>query len=321
MFPTEEEQITQIDGPKSAEPAPFGFFASQEDIDTALQEWNGSIDSKRAVVRYMRDHAREKGTADWLRQEYGDDLPAFPVTTGNAAADLPWSKVQRRLAQLIKEDRFYTQEELDNLEDIDPIEIRDRLAQNGIVNSEVVDPEVLDRDPFIRMVEADAQRVDETQSQNITNTVAVYPGEKNNLPYDVVIQTIRTDVQNFQISNDSLGVGGPKAKYQDNIQAIKLLKQLEADGKQALPEQQEILSRYVGWGGLADAFGPDKESWNKEYTELKDLLTPEEYAAARSSTLNAHYTSPTVIKAIYEAVENMGWKIMRQLLLQIGKIP
>ena len=87
-----------------------------------------------------------------------------------------------------------------------------------------------------------------------------------------------------------------------NVNAIRLLKELEAAGQQASPEQQEVLSRYVGWGGLSDAFDPEKTAWALEYAQLKELLTPEEYAAARSSTLNAHYTSPTVIQAIYEAV-------------------
>ena len=195
-------------------------------------------------------------------------------------------------------------------------------------------------------------------------TVAVYPGDKNNLPYDVVVQTLRTNepepptpavepektldevldehpvsiqvngewqtfpnvkaaeeasyeeykanlrrtAENFRITDDHLGEGGPKAKFQANVEAIKLLKYLEETTGQATPEQQEILSRYVGWGGLADAFDPDKESWSKEYAQLKELLTPEEYAAARGSTLNAHYTSPTVIKAIYEAVGRMGFE-------------
>ena len=90
--------------------------------------------------------------------------------------------------------------------------------------------------------------------------------------------------------------------------AINLLKELEFEGAQATPEQQEILSRYVGWGGLADAFDPEKAGWRVEYDELKNALSPEEYAAARASTLNAHYTSPTVIRAIYDAVENMGFQ-------------
>lgn len=105
-----------------------------------------------------------------------------------------------------------------------------------------------------------------------------------------------------------MGEGGPKAKFQANVNAIRLLKELEAAGQQASPEQQEVLSRYVGWGGLSDAFDPEKPAWALEYAQLKELLTPEEYAAARSSTLNAHYTSPTVIQAIYEAVGRMGFE-------------
>ena len=198
-----------------------------------------------------------------------------------------------------------------------------------------------------------------------TEPVTVYPGEQNHLPYDVVVERLHVDrpeptppeptpapdaepgekpehpvaipingdwqtfpnqraaeqaayqeykdnlrrnAQNFHISDDHLGEGGPKAKYQANVAAIKLLKHLEETTGQATPEQQEVLSRYVGWGGLADAFDPDKSAWAAEFSELKELLTPEEYAAARASTLNAHYTSPTVIRAIYEAVEKMGFR-------------
>ena len=116
------------------------------------------------------------------------------------------------------------------------------------------------------------------------------------------------DAQNFHITDDALGIGGAKAKFRANMAAINLLKELEFEGLQASPEQQEILSRYVGWGGLADAFDENKPNWADEFTELYATLSPEEYAAARASTLNAHYTSPTVIKAIYEAVGNMGFQ-------------
>ena len=116
------------------------------------------------------------------------------------------------------------------------------------------------------------------------------------------------DAQNFHITDDALGVGGAKAKFRANMAAIQLLQELEFEGLQASPEQQEILSRYVGWGGLADAFDENKPNWSDEFAELYATLSPEEYAAARASTLNAHYTSPTVIKAIYEAVGNMGFQ-------------
>lgn len=564
---------------------------SDNDIDRAIQEWNGRIESKHAVVRYMKDHAREKDTAAWLAHEFdgGDGKTPFAVRPESPEGTaLPWPKVQRRIAQLIKEDRLYTQVEQDNLDDVDPIAIRETLAQRGIVDGHVVDPEKLDNDPFVQQIMRDVEAISRETAQadqpeqpssgnsrvpvsdeeyaaargtvrertsydptvppyhvgdivylddrahqitelrddtvellptgmsypiyraerqeqfeqllradnrndfyteflpanpdavdqdlrdvlahgligeadkaelsqllhngksnrevalwlsraypNIVETmeletgdtadyrtmpegielevldaeekrlamlffrwdevapllrglyarqldgfgqerpepaaetpayhaetVAVYPGDKNHLPYDVVVQTLRTDepeppapaiepektldevldehpisiqvngewqtfpnaraaeeaaygeykenlrrtAENFHITDDHLGEGGPKAKFQANVEAIKLLKYLEKTTGQATPEQQQVLSRYVGWGGLADAFDPDKESWSKEYAQLKELLTPEEYAAARGSTLNAHYTSPTVIRAIYEAVGRMGFE-------------
>ena len=564
---------------------------SDNDIDRAIQNWNGKIESKHAVVRYMKDHAREKDTAAWLAHQFdgGDGKTPFAVRPESPEGTaLPWPKVQRRIAQLIKEDRFYTQVEQDNLDDVDPIAIRETLAQRGIVDGHVVDPEKLDNDPFVQQVMRDVEAISRETAQadqpeqpssgnsrvpvsaeeyaaargtvrertsydptvppyhvgdivylddrahqitelrddtvqllptgisypiyraerqeqfeqllradnrndfyteflpanpdavdqdlrdvlahgligeadkaelsqllhngksnrevalwlsraypNIVETmeletgdtadyrtmpegielevldadekrlamlffrwdevapllrglyarqldgfgqerpepsaetpayhvetVAVYPGDKNHLPYDVIVQTMRTNepeppapaaepekipdevldehpisiqvngewqtfpnaraaeeaaygeykenlrrtAENFHIIDDHLGEGGPKAKFQANIEAIKLLKYLEETTGQATPEQQQVLSRYVGWGGLADAFDPDKESWSKEYAQLKELLTPEEYAAARGSTLNAHYTSPTVIRAIYEAVGRMGFE-------------
>ena len=114
--------------------------------------------------------------------------------------------------------------------------------------------------------------------------------------------------QNFRITDDHLGEGGAKTKYAFNIAAIQTLKQIEAEGRQARPDEQEILSRYVGWGGLPQAFDAENASWQKEYQQLKSLLTDEEYAAARGSTLNAHYTSPVVIRAMYEALDSMSFQ-------------
>ena len=113
---------------------------------------------------------------------------------------------------------------------------------------------------------------------------------------------------NFHITDDNLGIGGPKQKFARNIEAIQTLRTLEQEHRDATAEEQQVLSQYVGWGGLADAFDPNKENWSTEYTQLKGLLTEEEYAAARASTLNAHYTSPIVIRAIYDAVERMGFQ-------------
>lgn len=155
----------------------------------------------------------------------------------------------------------------------------------------------------------------EKQPQVTTETEVVYSGEKNHLPFDVVIEKLHIEeperistpaVQNFHITDPDLGAGGQKTKYQNNVAAIRLLKDLEAQGRNATPEEQEVLSRYVGWGGIPQAFDEANEKWASEYAELKTLLTPEEYASARGSTLNAHFTSPTVIEGMYQALEQMG---------------
>ena len=377
-------------------PEPPRREITQSDIDKALQKWNGSIDSKRSVVRYMEAHARERDTAAWLAKEYGADLSQplrITVTGADSETVLPWAKVQRRIAQLIKADKFYTEEEYDRLDDIDPAAIREQLADHGIVDGEVVDADKLDAAPIVQQVEADAQRISDeefardhlmsgestfeidgrtflvdrvnlefssvnfqditfanstgfpifrtepisfvrryieqqeaeqeiqpVQPEMSTETVAVYPGEKNNLPYDIVVQTLRTEkpkpprdtpipsTENFRITDEDLGMGGAKVKFRRNMDAITTLKAIESESRQATKKEQEILSRYVGWGGLADAFDDSKSGWASEYQELKNALTPAEYEAARASTLNAHYTSPTVIRAIYEAVGNMGFQ-------------
>ena len=162
------------------------------------------------------------------------------------------------------------------------------------------------------------------QPDNTVKTVAIYPAEENRMPYDIVIQTIGSKspaldaveperptlepAGNFHITDDDLGVGGPKQKFARNIEAIRTLFKLEEEHRGATAEEQQVLSQYVGWGGLADAFDPNKENWSAEYTHLKELLSEDEYAAARASTLNAHYTSPTVIRGIYDAVERMGFR-------------
>ena len=181
------------------------------------------------------------------------------------------------------------------------------------------DNEVVNKQQFeegLRQNEPNSTRPVRTEK-----TVAVYPAKENNLPFDIVIQTISTEsptveaehpapepAGNFRITDDHLGEGGAKQKYARNIEAIRTLFKLEQEHRGATAEEQQVLSQYVGWGGLADAFDPSKDSWAKEYAELKGLLSEDEYAAARSSTLNAHYTSPTVIRGIYDAVERMGFQ-------------
>lgn len=163
---------------------------------------------------------------------------------------------------------------------------------------------------------------EQAQPEITAEPVTVYPGDKNNLPYDIVVERLHIEepehtppepttptpaTENFHITDDHLGEGGQKAKFRMNMDAIRTLKEIEAQNRTATPAEQEVLSRYVGWGGLADAFDERKPAWANEFKELSALLSPEEYASARSSTLNAHYTTPTVIRAIYEAVGNMGF--------------
>ena len=139
---------------------------------------------------------------------------------------------------------------------------------------------------------------------------AVVDGKVQTLPDAAALDEALNAVPagNFHITDDHLGEGGAKQKYARNIEAIRTLFKLEQEHRGATAEEQQVLSQYVGWGGLADAFDPNKDSWAKEYTELKGLLSEDEYAAARSSVLNAHYTSPTVIRGIYDAVEQMGFR-------------
>lgn len=459
---------------------------TQEDIDLAIQEWTDDCESKRAVVRRLREEASPDERIAILREEYGDDLPAFPVNGKNGADDLPWEEVLDRVLTLIAEDRFFTEEEQDRLEDIDPIYIRKRLEESGIVGGEIDDPEKLAQEPFIRQVEATATRmVQEDAKQEIYDqylpiiknlvladsayqnacknsdqenaylegeaaikraastiqdtrfirlygdsgdfqaklrrelletsyselagqpvsqapsyrvgdtvylddrpfeiaeirensiqlldhtlsypifrlerretfenllmldprnhalmeapsketpasegdvtippqareeTAYVYPAEENHLPYDVVINRLHVEgaereapslpqaaPKNFRITDDHLGEGGQKTKYGYNVAAIRTLQIIEKENRRATPEEQEILSRYVGWGGIPQAFDGQNADWGKEYAELKELLPEAEYTSARASTLNAHYTSPTVIRAIYDTIARLGF--------------
>ena len=137
----------------------------------------------------------------------------------------------------------------------------------------------------------------------VVNEPVTFLTQKENVPIPD-----KGNAVNFRISNDNLGVGTPKEKFQRNIEAIRLLEQIESEHRYANPQEQDILSQYVGWGGLSDAFDESKTNWATEYQELKKLLSPEEYRMARESTLNAHYTSPAIIRSMYEVIERMGFK-------------
>lgn len=146
--------------------------------------------------------------------------------------------------------------------------------------------------------------------------IAFYPAEQNNLPFDVVVERMhipdgnldRPPALDYRITDDALGHGGPKAKFRMNLEAVRTLGTIEGENRRATKQEQEILSRYVGWGGIPQAFDPNNSAWASEYAELKAALTETEYESARASTLNAHYTSPIVIKAVYQAIENLGFQ-------------
>ena len=478
FFLTETEQIAQIDQRAETEQV-SAFSFSGADWRAALASGSGFENGKARIAAYYAENHTQKDRIEFLKREYGTGGRSWTFQDGsNGFLDydasgiklrsypngqeqrLKWPEVEKRIHVLIATGQYR-----DEAEQTVPTEgeiLRERLAERGIINGQVIDPEKLDSDPFIRQVVADAEATKETVSAQFQKTLtaedvtdirlesssysavsrekeyhlsckingvpdtlvytvsqhddgegftirsgqreeddiwkkmpqpelekleavlaravefdywsksiehaadadalevvtldyqwaedlnlsseqrnalweqiedrkaqlttqpavptepmAAYPAEETHLPYDVVVERLHVDqpqpeipappARNFHITDERLGEGGPKQKYSRNIEAIRTLQAIEAKGRSATPEEQEILSQYVGWGGLADAFDPDKDSWAKEYKELKGLLSEDEYAAARASTLNAHYTSPTVIRAIYDAVEQMGF--------------
>ena len=189
----------------------------------------------------------------------------------------------------------------DAFDDIDPEQIRQNLEQRGIVNGELVNPDALDNDPFIRQVMADAAAAQEPAAP-----IPPQPKPKRErITFEPLLPEIpREQRTNFRITDPELGYGTASEKYAANVAAIRILKRIEDEGRLATPVEQEILSRYVGWGGLADCF----DEKHSKYQELKVLLSEEEYAAARASSLTAFYTSPVIIQSMYQALEQMGFR-------------
>ena len=187
----------------------------------------------------------------------------------------------------------------DDFPDIDAQAVREHLEKAGIVDGQLVDENALENDPFIRQVMGDVETlIGETEEE---------PEKSSEKEPEID----KSGAVNYHISfNEAENTGkgfAPKEKFRQNIEAIRTLEKIEGEHRTATPEEQEVLAKYVGWGGLADAFDSSKANWANEYQELKSLLSPEEYASARESTLNAHYTSPVIIQAIYDAVGKMGF--------------
>ena len=297
----------------------------QEIIDDALREWNGVIDSKALVYQYMRERGRERDTAAFLQGEFAEyaegvtDNSVFhiPMPDGEAQR-LPWPKVQRRIAQLIEQGAFLTPDELAYVER--EYDFTDPYAYDGPTAEELIRSDIQDRMDLLDPEDMEEPVWQETGGGETTRVMfdlmpetAEPSGASEPSPVqpDGGSQPVETPLppaRNYRITDDNLGAGGPKTRFAANIAAIRTLKQIEDEGRKATQPEQEILARYVGWGGLADAFDDGVESWQKEYAELKGLLTPDEYDKARASVLNAHYTPPVVVKAIYDAIGQMGFK-------------
>lgn len=191
----------------------------------------------------------------------------------------------------------------DYFDDINPAEIREKLAQRGIVGGKVVGPEALSNDPFIQQVVADVEAMEQEQPAVLAPPQA--KPKREHITFEPLYPGIPKEQRtNFRITDPELGHGSAGQKYAANVAAIRMLKRIEDEGRLATPVEQEILSRYVGWGGLADCF----DEKHHKYPELKALLSEEEFADARASSLTAFYTSPVIIQVMYQALEQMGFK-------------
>ena len=253
---------------------------------------------------------------------------------------LSWTQVEKYIDLMIQSDRYLTDTEKEqrtarqetanyNVGDEVVVDLPTRTIEGTIgyvgetdvridtsAHGQSWDNEVINKQQFenaLRQEEPDVPELTDEELDELPIS-AVIDGEVQTFPDAAALnealnaEPIPEPAGNFHITDEHLGEGGAKQKYARNIEVIKTLFRLEEEHRGASAEEQEVLAQYVGWGGLADAFDPNKDNWAKEYTELKGMLSEDEYAAARGSVLNAHYTSPTVIHAIYDAVEKMGFR-------------
>ena len=297
----------------------------REELTAAFRAGEGNSQiAQRLAERYS-------GAADIVELE-GGDLADYQGTQAGfelaiqdkyeTTISRSWGEIARTLRTLYQVGQGEFVREPKAVEQPEPVLETVNFATSESTQPERLEPETTDSAPAPPEL-ADTPATPAKPDASVVPTlisepVAFYPADKNGLPYDITVERLHVDqlqpeipappARNFRIIDEHLGEGGPKQKFARNIEAIRTLQTLENENRNATPEEQEILSQYVGWGRLADAFDPDKDSWAKEYKELKGLLSEDEYAAARASTLNAHYTSPTVIRAIYDTVEQMGFR-------------
>ncbi len=326
-------------------PAQPGTFITDDEIDTCivrrlgigtefffsrLREYTAQA-SAEAKASYLRFHAGTGGSSHAVSGAYrsweNHDSKGFKLEKGDALVKLTWAKVAARLSKLIgtgtifrDDDERHAYAEWLEANSAGEIEQVPENAGMDDLDDESMDV-VLDDDTASEPDESSSQPVeapaehqagDEERSEpaiadnapEISGEPSVHPAAYfNNLPEPPIYRA-----ENYRITDDHLGEGGAKTRYGRNIEAIRLVKRLTDEARQATTEEQAVLAQYVGWGGLPQAFDAENADWKREYQELSELLTPEEFAMARGSTLNAHYTNPTVIRAIFEAVANMGFE-------------
>lgn len=244
-----------------------------------------------------RTHYFEDGTHGWVDWDAKGILISKSYSSDAARLRLPWTQVEKRLGELIRYDQYLKPDEK---EELSKIENKYGTLPLPMVRFEYP-YEDRTPEPTESVSESDTPKADgqEDAETGISNS-QIEPDQPN--------QSELVPTQNFRITDNHLGEGGAKQKFRANMDAIHTLQQLELDNRNATVQEQEILSKYVGWGGLADAFDKKKDAWADEYHELKNALTEEEYTAARESTLNAHYTSPVIIRGIYRALEQIGFR-------------
>ena len=313
---TEEEQEAGGESPTASFMPKNGIPESE--VVRVLQSGSGIENGKIRIAALFLSESDAKKRVDFLKEEYGTGgrthyfedgthgwvdwdakgiLISKSYSSDAARLRLPWTQVEKRLGELIRYDQYLKPDEK---EELSKIENKYGTLPLPMVRFEYP-YEDRTPEPTESVSESDTPKADgqEDAETGISNS-QIEPDQPN--------QSELVPTQNFRITDNHLGEGGAKQKFRANMDAIHTLQQLELDNRNATVQEQEILSKYVGWGGLADAFDEKKDAWADEYHELKNALTEKEYTAARESTLNAHYTSPVIIRGIYRALEQIGFR-------------
>ncbi len=277
-------------------------FITEDEKDKLIAGGSGMEGGKFRIAEFFSKPHSQKEKIDFLKNEYGTggvgrsgydefhDAKGIVLKKGglmnpDAQTMMKWNEVADRIDRLISQNRYITEDDIKRKQRLEEIK-KQRIEESKLAKEKAA-------------------------KENADEPVLPEPAE----PAEAITATNISDVpeisgekHDFTITDENLGVGGPKTKYKANVEAIKLLNKLEDENRLANPEEQEILSRYVGWGGMPQVFDENNSSWSAEFTELKALLSPDEYDAAKASTLTAYYTSPTVINAVYDGLANLGFK-------------